>query len=90
MNQKIIKWFEEDKNFKMATIGQIVVIIGFALYGITSTYYMKPPFDYYSKPNIWFIISIILMVYGFYLWIKWIIREFHNTTDTTCPSHNCG
>lgn len=58
-----------DKEEKQMFFGGIIVIIGFILYGVTSTIYMKPPFDYYSKPSVWFIISIITMITGFVLGI---------------------
>lgn len=50
-------------------IGSILIIIGFVLYGITSTIGMKPPFDYYSKPSIGFSMSILIIILGFFAWI---------------------
>ena len=55
--------------------GGISIIIGFLLFCITSIIYTKPPFDYFSKPSIWFVISIIIIVVGFGLWISEIIKD---------------
>ena len=66
---KMLKNWEEEIS---CCKGIIIVTIGFALFCITSIYYTKPPFDYFSKPNLWFIISIIVMLYGYYSWIKYI------------------
>lgn len=71
MKIMLIRW-KEYSGF----IGALSVLIGFILYGITSTYYLvHKQFNYYSQPSVWFIISIAIMVGGYYLWIQWFIKE---------------
>lgn len=75
IKEKIVGFYE-DMGLEYCK-GMGMVIFGFALFCLTSIISLEmEQFDYFTKPSQWFVISIIIMIIGFYIQIKRMKEEF--------------